>query len=697
MLASLLLAAGTATAQISELTWHYFGTGVAAWNTMANWTDGVTEPNTHLPDANTHVLFNMQPGVGITTYINFNSAIIGSPEGERNVGAISLLGTDMLGRSIRGNNSPATGTGSLIFHGIQVFMTEEVYPGIPADLDGQVVRLLIANQTTDQTLQFISGSSGGELAELTMVMQNSGIFYARDGTADRSIRITNRVTHGGEPVQIHFVGGGVLHWGTRSRYNDFGGGIILDGGIAEWTNSGARMENPWGGNDGEIIVRNNATLRSTSHTSGRTLIGQMVLQGDVSFGWDGGTHNANITLNSYGGDHSARIEADSTITVHNQTSWNQSIGGAGNLVKAGAGRFILTSLSENTFDGTLTHAEGILRVNGSLENAPATVLSGAILEGLEGQFLAGLTVEAGGILSPGIQRVPEVPADPGDLMADPPILPTDFVPEVPPTRSSLSASALDMAPGAILELGFDAADPENPDLVHQDRIIMTGPANLDGVVLDLEVTYNADPNEVFVLVDNQSGTPVSGVLHYNGQPLTEGTVFTIAFREFTHEAQITYNYNGGGYSHSIALLPPGGVVPDGYDAWREARYGDPNAPEGAPLAEDPELLLTNLEVYTLGLDLVDEIAEALPQPVSEEAVTFTRRADLEARLILEATDGHPSGNWDEIAVREIGGDWAGDATVTEEPEGADLIRVTVVDDSTTTTGVRLYRLRSELP
>lgn len=278
--AGLLLAATSVSGQITELTWTFSGTVAGGWNTLSNWTDGVTEPNVLLPDANTHVLFNSAPGVHATTFINFNTAIAGSPIGERNVGAISLLATDTLGRAVRGNNALSSGVGNLITHGIMVFMTSEAYPGIPPELDGQVVRLLYANHTTDQALELISGSTTTNgTAEVTMIMKNSGVIYARG--PDSRVRITNRMIRDGDPIQLHCImGGGILHFGTRAQNSDYGGGIIIENAIVEYTNSGDRATNPWGGNDGPIVIRD-VTFRSTSDTSGRTLIGPLVIRGNL--------------------------------------------------------------------------------------------------------------------------------------------------------------------------------------------------------------------------------------------------------------------------------------------------------------------------------------------------------------------------------------------------------------------------------
>jgi fibronectin-binding autotransporter adhesin len=81
---------------------------------------------------------------------------------------------------------------------------------------------------------------------------------------------------------------------------------------------------------------------------------------------------------------------------------NGTLTGAMKLTKAGRGK--LTLLNQNTFTGRTLVGEGALIVHGSLANSPVIVRGGPWLDGRlggTGSVGAGVTVEAGGGLSPG--------------------------------------------------------------------------------------------------------------------------------------------------------------------------------------------------------------------------------------------------------------------------------------------------------
>src|SRR5690606_15394725 len=99
-------------------------------------------------------------------------------------------------------------------------------------------------------------------------------------------------------------------------------------------------------------------------------------------------------------------------------------------------------------------------------------------------------------------------------------------------------------------------------------------------------------------------------------PLTEGTVITVTTGSDSRELEITYNYNKGGHSRSVALIPPGsGSGASGYEGWREARFGNTTDPAGDPLAQPVGQAVANLLLYGLGLDLAADPAAGLPAAV----------------------------------------------------------------------------------
>ncbi|WP_377594047.1 autotransporter domain-containing protein [Pseudochelatococcus lubricantis] len=78
-------------------------------------------------------------------------------------------------------------------------------------------------------------------------------------------------------------------------------------------------------------------------------------------------------------------------------SWNNDIGGAGGLIKAGTGTLTLTG--QNTYSGPTYVTGGLLTVDGALKNSSVTVERDAALNGTGS--VAGLAVKGGGAIAPG--------------------------------------------------------------------------------------------------------------------------------------------------------------------------------------------------------------------------------------------------------------------------------------------------------
>ncbi|GJD46728.1 hypothetical protein AFCDBAGC_4612 [Methylobacterium cerastii] len=144
-----------------------------------------------------------------------------------------------------------------------------------------------------------------------------------------------------------------------------------------------------------------------------------------------------------------------------------TIDGTGALVKAGAGRLDLTGNSP--FAGSVTVAEGHLRVGGNLGAADVSVASGAIIEGTG--TLGGLNIRSGGRVAPGYDAI-------GTLSANGNVL---------------------FEAASTYQVKADAAG-------HSDRIVAGGIASLRGGLVDVQAqagTYRA--NTTYTILDAAGG------------------------------------------------------------------------------------------------------------------------------------------------------------------------------------------------
>ena len=148
---------------------------------------------------------------------------------------------------------------------------------------------------------------------------------------------------------------------------------------------------------------------------------------------------------------------------------------------------------------------------------------------------------------------------------------------------------------------------------------------------------------------------------------------------------------------SAPALP--GDDPAGYDAWRVARYGDIDNPDGAPAADPGDRGYANAAEYALGLDLLPVPHAGLPRAPDALSVSFTRRADSTARLIVEASDDLDPSTWSAVATLEpAAGSWTGPAMVVESSDGATRsVTVTGPEGVDASEPRRFLRVRVELP
>lgn len=501
-----------------------------------------------------------------------------------------------------------------VWTGTTSFTTLELH-GIPRTINEQEVTLLIGNFGAQVPVLFSTANISFQLR-----LHNSGVIHT---DSENLTNIAIAIVDDGNSRAITKTGPGTLQLGAQGVNSTFGGSFTLAEGIVEWTNSGTQAANPFG--LGALTLQG-GTIRSTSHTSARTIITSVVLDGGAAFGWNGDTNNANITVSPGDGALATTMLADSTLTVHNTTTWNQGISGAyrltkegdgrltlagnnsfqaltvrgggdvtisntdafpalppsadgvmedhividggtlrftgigttlnarrgitltpqggtievtgtwlmgtngpildadplnpGGLVKTGTGNFTMADSSTPTYSGPTTIAGGSIYMNSALPNSTVEVLDGARLGGW-GSFGGNITVRSGGEFRIGARTVV------GTTQALSPVL--------------LEAAAL-LSYRIGGELGSDMLE------IHDTL-------TLDGAILQLTLEGQPSANDVFVLVDNRAGVgSILGTLIFDGQTVGEGASIVVTSGDFSQEFTIHYDYTGGGFDNSLALV-----------------------------------------------------------------------------------------------------------------------------------------------
>ncbi|QDT42993.1 Extracellular serine protease precursor [Gimesia alba] len=182
-----------------------------------------------------------------------------------------------------------------------------------------------------------------------------------------------------------------------------------------------------------------------------------------------------------------------------------SISGDGSLTKSGAGEFTLSGNS--SFTGSTTVQGGLLEVEGTLKTSDVIVSNGATLGG-SGNIDAPVTINAGGVLSPG--------SSPGIL----------------------STGNLTFAAGSTLNVEIDGTIAGT----EYDQIQVAGTVDLTGATLNLISTFTAAAGDEFLLIDNDDVDAIAGTF----AGLAEGTLLTFN----GNQVYITYQ---GGDGNDVAL------------------------------------------------------------------------------------------------------------------------------------------------
>jgi len=501
-----------------------------------------------------------------------------------------------------------------VWTGTTSFTTLELH-GIPRTINDQEVTLLIGNFGAQVPVLFSTANISFQLR-----LHNSGVIHT---TSENLTNIAIAIVDDGSNRSVTKTGSGTLQLGAQGVNSTFGGGFTLAEGIVEWTNSGTQAANPFG--LGALTLQG-GTIRSTSHTSARTIITSVALDGGAAFGWNGDTNNASITVSAGDGTLATTMLADSTLTVHNTTTWSQGISGDYRLTKEGDGR--LTLSGNNSFQALTVRGGGDVTIS-STDAFPALPPSaggvmgdhivldggtlrfsgiGTTLSSRRGITLTpqGGTLEVTGTWLMG-SNAPIVDADPlnpgglvktgtgnftmTELSAPTYAGPTTIAGGTIYMDSALPNSAVEVLAGARLggagsfggditvrgggefrigsRLAVGTTEALSPVLLEADALLsyriggdlgsdmlrIHDTLSLDGAFLQLTLLGQPSPHDVFVLVDNRAGAgSILGSLSIGGQTLGEGAIIAVTTGDFSQEFTIHYDYSGGGFANSLALV-----------------------------------------------------------------------------------------------------------------------------------------------
>lgn len=383
--------------------------------------------------------------------------------------------------------------------------------GFDTTINGDPATGLVAN-FSDQDISFSTVN-----ASFQIELAGSGHFHVEKPGVQTRVIVGITETDGSHGIVK--TGAGILHFGTESQNSNYSGGFTLEEGIVQWTNSGGASANPFG--IGPLTMQG-GTFRSTTD-GGRTLNSDIVLDGGATLGSLEEGHTGNVTVNSAGGSLETTIVSDSTVTIHQTTNWHQTISGNFGLTKDGEGTLVFTGTGGDVLHtGATIIAAGTLLVNSNVTDSDVTVQSGAILgfgtSGNPGEGTFGQTVT--------------------------------------------------LENGATIAFRLD-------DLNDHDSMVAQGLVSLDGAVLEIELGFQPNLNDVFVLIDNQSGMAIDGLLEFEGNTLAEGEQFTVN-GAFSQTFEISYLHDGDSLALTAVPEPStwaliAGIFTMGFVVWRRRR------------------------------------------------------------------------------------------------------------------------------
>ncbi len=109
-----------------------------------------------------------------------------------------------------------------------------------------------------------------------------------------------------------------------------------------------------------------------------------------------------------------------------------------------------------------------------------------------------------------------------------------------------TAGALSLESGAHIQFDLSTA-------ISYDALAASSPVSLDGADLVLTLGYQPSAGDAFVLIENNSGEAIDGLLSYEGTILHDGDLFSVTSGGFTQEFQIDYDYEADGFGDNLAI------------------------------------------------------------------------------------------------------------------------------------------------
>ncbi|MEI9894185.1 MAG: autotransporter-associated beta strand repeat-containing protein [Chthoniobacter sp.] len=338
---------------------------------------------------------------------------------------------------------------------------------------------------------------------------------------------------------------------SGSTANTYSGGFALEDGVVQIlgnssVSGGVLTSGPFG--TGTLTLRG-GRLAAYTTTANPTWHNAVILNGNVELGsvGDPGT----MTFSSPGGNTTTLVQ-DSTLTVNTaNVLWQQGISGGYGLTKAGTGNLTLAAGSSGTYTGPTTVAAGALYVDGFLFSSPVEVQSGATFGGA-GQVNNTISVLGGGTLAPGSRTA---------------------------VGTLSTAGALSLESGAHIQFDLSTA-------TSYDALAASSPVSLDGADLVLTLGYQPSAGDAFVLIENNSGEAIDGLLSYEGTILHDGDLFSVTSGGFTQEFQIDYDYEADGFGDNLAITALSVPEPStwGLLAWGPWFWG--RSPAGGAACEE---------------------------------------------------------------------------------------------------------------
>ncbi|MEI9894188.1 MAG: autotransporter-associated beta strand repeat-containing protein [Chthoniobacter sp.] len=273
---------------------------------------------------------------------------------------------------------------------------------------------------------------------------------------------------------------------------------------------------------------------------------QFVLDGGTLQFRSGGTttlnNNRGIALGAAGGT----LQIDATYIATGASGTVSDLAGfsGGTLTKTGAGDFIIQGTG--TYSGPTNVQAGRMFVYGSLDSSRVDVQSGAAFGGT-GQVFHDISVHAGGTLAPGSRTA---------------------------AGTLTTAGALSLESGAHIQFDLNTA-------TSYDALAASKPVSLDGADLVITLGYQPSEGDAFVLIENDSGEAINGLLSYGGVTLHDGDHFNVTSGGFTQEFQIDYDYEADGFGDNLAITALSVPEPS---AWGAAGPGDRGSGDVLPPA-----------------------------------------------------------------------------------------------------------------